>query len=112
MSSDVPQGTVLGPLMFSIYISDITEDISSQLRLFADDCLLYHAIKLEKTLSCFNGTGHFVPMGKSMVNEGQPKQVHCYEMYKIPQPYNCKLLFSWIHFICNTQTYVSWSYVG
>ena len=45
VSSSVPQGTVLGPLMFLIYIN---EDISSHLRLYADDCLLYHAIKSEQ----------------------------------------------------------------
>ena len=39
--SDVPQGTVLGPLLFSLYINDITEDIDSELRLFADDCVYY-----------------------------------------------------------------------
>ena len=38
--SGIPQGTVLGPLLFSLYINDITEDIDSELRLFADDCLL------------------------------------------------------------------------
>ena len=42
--SGVPQGTVLGPLMFLIYINDIAIGISSPLRLFADDCLLYRSI--------------------------------------------------------------------
>ena len=36
--SGVPQGTVLEPLLFSLYINDITEDIDSELRLFAKDC--------------------------------------------------------------------------
>ena len=43
--SGVPQGTVLGPLLFSLYIYDITENIDSELRLFADDCVCYREIK-------------------------------------------------------------------
>ena len=43
--SGVPRGTVLGPLLFSLYINDITEDIDSELRLFADDCVRYREIK-------------------------------------------------------------------
>ena len=43
--SGVPQGTVLGPLLFSWYITDITEDIDLELRLFADDCVCYREIK-------------------------------------------------------------------
>ena len=43
--SGVPQGTVLGPLLFSLYINDITEDTDSELILFADDCVCYREIK-------------------------------------------------------------------
>ena len=43
--SGVPQGTVLGPLLFILYINDIGENTSSTIRLFADDCLIYKNIK-------------------------------------------------------------------
>ena len=43
--SGVPQGTVLGPLLFSLYINDIATDIDSEIRLFADDCVCYPEIK-------------------------------------------------------------------
>ena len=43
--SGAPQGTVLGPVLFSLYINDITTDIDSEIRLFADDCVCYREIK-------------------------------------------------------------------
>ena len=43
--SGVPQSTVLGPVLFSLYINDITTDIDSEIRLFADDCVCYREVK-------------------------------------------------------------------
>jgi hypothetical protein len=47
VSSGVPQGTVLGPLMFLIYVNDIGNEVRSNLRLFADDALLYKEVTSE-----------------------------------------------------------------
>ena len=39
VTSGVPQGTVLYPLMFLLHINDITTNIKLPLQIFADDCL-------------------------------------------------------------------------
>ncbi len=44
VDSGVPQGTVLGPLLFLLYINDIADNLTSEIRLFADDCILYRQI--------------------------------------------------------------------
>ena len=46
--SGVPRGTVLGPLLFSLYINDMSSGIESEIRLFADDSVCYREIKEEE----------------------------------------------------------------
>ena len=45
VDSGVPQGTVLGPLLFLCRIHDLPDAVKSTVWLFADDCLLYRRIK-------------------------------------------------------------------
>ena len=45
LNSGVPQGSVLGPLLFLVYIDDLTDNISSDMRLFADDSSLFTGVK-------------------------------------------------------------------
>ena len=37
----VPQGSILAPLLFLVYINDIVRNINSSIRLFADNTILY-----------------------------------------------------------------------
>lgn len=44
VSSGIPQGTVLGPICFILYINDLPLDVDSDMYLFADDTKIYRKI--------------------------------------------------------------------
>ena len=45
VTSGVPQGTVLAPLLFLCYINDLPANINSSIKLYADDVLIYRPIR-------------------------------------------------------------------
>ena len=45
VKTGVPQGSVLGPLLFLIYINDLPDEITSSCKIFADDTSLFSKIE-------------------------------------------------------------------
>ena len=54
--SGIPQGSVLGPILFVIYINDLSECVEANTYLFADDTNIFGEIKQKKTENIYKMT--------------------------------------------------------
>jgi len=51
MLSGVPQGSVLGPILFLLYVNDLPNWITCSMRMFADDTKIWNIIKSDSDCS-------------------------------------------------------------
>ena len=88
----VPQGSVLGPLFFLIYINDLVDNLSSEAKLFADDTSLFSVVsdesvtaeKLKKDLETISKWAH---QWKMQFNPDKNKQtVQVIFSHESPKP--------------------------
>jgi len=77
LSSGASQGLVLGPLLFLAYVNDIWRNIESNIRLFADDCIIYRKIMessdIEKLQTDLNRLGELAVENEMKINPDKSK---------------------------------------
>ena len=67
----MPQGSVLDTLQFLMYVNDIWRNIDSNIRLFANDCIIYRKVINKKERKAAEGSVHLGGMGRRKWDENK-----------------------------------------
>ena len=77
VTSGVPQGSVLGPVLFLIYVSDMPEMVQNFISLFADDTKLFTSIiDHQSTISLQNDINHLAQWSDKMLMKFNLEKCH------------------------------------
>lgn len=100
MQAGVPQGSILGPLLFLIYINDLVVNIDCNIKLFADDTSIYITVEnpfssaalLNSDLEKIND------WSKKWLVSFNPSKTECMTISnKIKKPFHPSLIFDDVH---------------
>ena len=78
VTTEVPHGSVLGPLLFLAYVKDICLKVESNKRLFADDCITYRKMTgssdIDKLQTDLNRFGEWAVENEMKINPDKLRQ--------------------------------------
>ena len=112
VTSGVPQGTVLGPVMFLLFRNDIHENLDSTLRLFADDALLYRSINtMNDSVILQNDIDKLVSWSKTRQMQFNVTKCHTMRISRKKEPALMDLLHGWPKAVFREEPSLSGSYV-
>ena len=81
VKSGIPQGSVLGPVLFLIYVNELPSLVSSKIKLFADDTKIYRAIRdnqdVEALQTDLDTLARWTDSWLLKFNTGKCKVMHC-----------------------------------
>ena len=95
VTSGVPQGSVLGPILFLTYVNNVWRNMESTIRLFADDCVIYRKIinieDTEKLQKVLDRLGEWAVENAMKINPSKSKTIR-FKRSKAKHPLNYSLM--------------------